>query len=219
MSPQAIHERLKQFEEAGLINACEIENVLWVTDSSFPFAEAAKSAESLHVHVKVDDTAQLPRQQFIDWGAQVENEKEGFVKFVYPEGVNMIFSSIPVSQEELAEEACSRRRRPFLDHVGIDIRQENDETKSVFERIPCDAQSRNWQVASQGGDDQPVYCCHVEVGRKHWVYPAEDAKHRAPLEFALGPLKVNAEASGCDLRPANPYTHPDAANQTPCCGG
>ena len=68
-----------------------------------------------------------------------------------------------------------------------------------------------WGHAAQGSSGKPVYCCHVEVAEKHWLYPKENGCPGIPLEFAFGPLIVNIDSSGCDLRPANPLTTaPDA---------
>ncbi|MDI1449999.1 hypothetical protein [Polyangium sp. 6x1] len=44
--------------------------------------------------------------------------------------------------------------------------------------------------------------------RKHWVYPSE----RVPVEFALGPLTINPDKSGCDLRPSDPRLGPPKAS-------
>jgi alkylhydroperoxidase/carboxymuconolactone decarboxylase family protein len=55
-----------------------------------------------------------------------------------------------------------------------------------------------------------VYCCHVEVGAKHWVYPPAQSGRAASIEFAFGALKINGTSMGCDLRPIDP-AHPEAA--------
>ena len=53
-----------------------------------------------------------------------------------------------------------------------------------------------------------MFCCHVQVSAKHWVYPRTGLS--IPLEFAYAPLIVSEIKSGCDLRPADPRTTPAA---------
>jgi alkylhydroperoxidase/carboxymuconolactone decarboxylase family protein len=180
------------------------------------FADALRLAETLHLHIKVDDTHQLPINEFFRAGAQLDHQKNGFVKYRFPGDINAIFSHIKVSQDELLETEENRRPRPFLDHIGIDLRQETPETRAVFDALPAMAAADNLPLASQGGPGRPVYCCHVEVSEKHWIYPSGvEGKPGIPLEFAYGPLKVNPDKSGCDLRPANP-SQVDPAS-IPCC--
>ncbi|QIS19924.1 hypothetical protein [Nocardia terpenica] len=49
----------------------------------------------MRVHVKVDDVAALPHERIRVKGAAPENEAPGYVKYPFPGGINMIFSSIP----------------------------------------------------------------------------------------------------------------------------
>jgi len=123
----------------------------------------------------------------------------------------MIFSAIPVAEDDRLVDV-TRRPKPFVDHVGIDLRREVPEVKAVFDATPGRAEALGWAHRAQGGD-RPVYCCHVEVGAKHWVYPGAEG---ITIEFAYGPLKVNADSMGCDLRPIDPR-HPQAA-AVGCCG-
>jgi len=188
-----------------------------IYDPAFPFADAMALADSIHVNVKVEDTADLPREKIEAMGPTVENEKEGYIKFAFPDGVNMIFSSIDISQDDRVESAEARRKRPFVDHIGIDIREDSERSREVFDAIPRRAARVRWDHVAQGGGDQPVYCCHVEVAAKHWVYPPkQEGRLAIPFEFAIGELKVHGEAQGCDLRPARPGTE---AAQSPCCEG
>ncbi|MDQ6685358.1 MAG: hypothetical protein M3Z16_09530, partial [Pseudomonadota bacterium] len=174
-------------------------------------------AETVHLHIKVDDTEALPRAQLAAAGAELDHAKPGFVKFRLPGAVNAIFSHIRVAQDDLADASVPGRSRPFLDHIGIDLRDESAAVRQVFAQLPAKAATLGWSVASQGGA-QPVYCCHVEVAAKRWLYPpALEGAARVPLEFAYGALKVDPEKSGCDLRPADPSTAKPAANAS-CCG-
>ncbi|MCW5560186.1 MAG: hypothetical protein KIT22_20400, partial [Verrucomicrobiae bacterium] len=129
----------------------------------------------------------------------------GYENYRFPDGVNAIFSSIPVAQDNLAETPENRRPRPHLDHLGIDLRQEQEPVKAGFDAVPERAGDLGWGHIPQGGKGRPVYCCHIEVAEKHWVYPPEGAGHAGiPLEFAFGHLKTNAFKAGCDLRPSSP---------------
>jgi len=183
--------------------------------STFPFADALTRAESLHVHIKVDVVSELRLDEIASTGGRLEYQKEGFVKFCFPDGLNVIFSSIPVSQDELIEGPVARRGRPFVDHFGIDLREENDEVKRVFDAIPCTAKKLGWGHVAQGESGQGVHCCHVEVQAKHWVYPlSENGAPPIPLEFAYGQLKINDQSGGCDLRPMDPAQQGAAENVT-----
>jgi hypothetical protein len=128
---------------------------------------------------------------------------------------------IKVSQDELLETEANRRPHPFLDHIGIDLRDETDAVRQTFDALPEAAGTLSWAHASQGGVDRAVYCCHVEVAEKHWLYPpdesADEGQHTGiPLEFAYGTLKLNPDKMGCDLRPAHPEKIDPASIS--CCG-
>lgn len=174
--------------------------------ADFPFADVVAQADSLHIHVKVDDTEQLPFENLENVGYRIDHRKHGFIKFVHATGIHLICSSIPVSEEELRENASDRRVRPFVDHLGIDLRTATENAEGVFAEVPRLAKQEGWCLVEQGGDGRAVRCCHVQVARKHWVFPSGDApKPHLPLEFAYGPLRINADgASGCDLRPMSP---------------
>lgn len=203
--------------DLGLVNQREVDTVLAIFEPCFAFAEALDAADSIHVHVKVDDVAAAPHTALCAGGGLVDNGKPGYIKYNFPGGINIILSSIDVSEDDLAETPCERRPRPFVDHIGIDLRRDTDDVAARFNLVPDKAGSLGWSTVPQGGPDRPVYCCHVEVGRKHWVYPAGDkCGDGIPLEFALGELKVNAESSGCDLRPTRPGTAASGASQQ-CC--
>lgn len=205
---------LDDIEKMGLVNAWEAATVLGIFEPCSPLAETLAVADSMHVHIKVDDVALAPHDRLRAKGGTVENGKEGYVKYAFPGGINVILSSINVSQDDLVETPCARRARPFVDHIGIDLRRETAEVLARFEAVPELAAERGWSHVPQGAPGKPVFCCHVEVGRKHWAYPPDTpGAPGIPLEFAFGPLKVNPVASGCDLRPARPGT---AASRESC---
>jgi alkylhydroperoxidase/carboxymuconolactone decarboxylase family protein len=203
--------------QCGLLTGHEIEVVNRLGVPETPLDNAVELAETVHLHIKVDDTHKLPINQFFEAGARLDHQKDGFVKYRFPGAINAIFSHIKVSQDELLETEAHRRPRPFLDHIGIDLRDETEAVRKTFDALPGAAGTLNWTHASQGGPDRPVYCCHVEVAEKHWLYPPDEGQHTGiPLEFAYGALKVNPDKMGCDLRPANPEKIDPASIS--CCG-
>lgn len=209
---------LSTLAKLGLLNEQEIAVVTELGGPESRFRETLNLAETLHLHIKVDNTDQLPINDFFKAGAELDHQKQGFVKYRFPGAINAIFSHIKVSQEELIETEVNRRPRPFLDHIGIDLREETAQVRAAFDALPQVAEEEHLPLASQGGPDQPVFCCHVEVAEKHWLYPPDRHGHPGiPLEFAYGALKVNPDKSGCDLRPADP-NKVDPASIPTCCG-
>ena len=208
-------QSLDTLRRCGLVTDTELEAVHGLEGR---FGKEVGLAETIHLHIKVDDTHALPVNEFFRAGAELDHGKDGFVKYRMPGAINAIFSHIKVSQDELMETEANRRPRPFLDHIGIDLRAETAPVREAFEALPEVADELAWSVASQGGPDKPVYCCHVEVAEKHWLYPPDAEGHPGiPLEFAYGELKVNPDKSGCDLRPADP-SKVDPASIPSCCG-
>ena len=176
-------------------------------------AAALRHAETIHLHVKVDDTGALPRAALEAGGARWDHGEEGFVKFRFPDGVNAIFSHIPISRDDLREPAGARRPRPFLDHVGLDLREVTRASRAAFARIPEVAMARGWAWVNQGGQGAGVRCCHVEVEEKHWLFAAPGL----PIEIAFGPLVRRDGPPGCDLRPADPREAPACVPGAACC--
>ncbi len=202
----------------GLLSDQEVAVVNDFGNPDSRFYDTLDLAETLHLHIKVDNTDVLPINAFFKAGAELDHQKSGFVKYRFPGAINAIFSHIKVSQEELLETEATRRPRPFLDHIGIDLRAETPVVRAAFDALPKVALEEHLPHASQGGPDKPVYCCHVEVAEKHWLYPPDEDGHPGiPLEFAYGALKVNPDKSGCDLRPADP-NKVDPATIPTCCG-
>jgi glyoxylase-like metal-dependent hydrolase (beta-lactamase superfamily II) len=203
------------YRELGLVSQDEVAGLDWLLATEGPYATHIAAADSVHTHIKVADTADLPRERILASGAHAESEKDGYVKFAHPGGINFIFSSIPVSEDERLPQAVTQPR-PFLDHAGIDLRRETSAVRELFDALPAFGASLGWRHVAQGGEGKPVYCCHTEVGAKHWLYPPQAAAPwNRPLEFAFGPLQLHGNAMGCDLRPIDPAHSPAEAAR--CC--
>ena len=203
----AVTDTLTWLQAQRFLNSPEFETAAGMFEPDFQFGGPLLLADSIHLHIRVDDVAALPREAFFERGAILENDRRGYVKFCFPGGVNAIFSNIPCAVTDWVESEERLLPRPRLDHLGIDLRRENDIVKHGFDHIPQRANALGWGHVPQGGKGRPVYCCHIQVAAKHWVYPPEAKKGlRIPLEFAFGPLKSNGSDAGCDLRPAAPGT-------------
>jgi hypothetical protein len=165
------------------------------------------NAESIHVHVNAERIAGLPGEDQLTAACRETHGDDRERKFIFDSGLNVIFALDPTAQDEFIPGAVTRPK-PYVDHVGIDMRDETDATKAVFDGIPTAATLAGWTHVAQEG---PVRCCHTEMGPKHWVYPPEGPTgNRRPIEFAFGELKQSDEYLGCDYRPIDPR-HPLAA--------
>lgn len=211
------------FVELGLLPPGELAALHAFLGDDCPFADALREADGIHVHGRVDEVAAMPHAAIREAGGRVENERDGYVKYAFEGGINMIYSSVDVAEDDrLAVE--HRRPRPHLDHLGIDLRRESPEVRAIFDSVPSRAASLGWRAVSQGSDDKAVFCCHTSVRLKWWVYPNEHDVLSRPIELALGPLEIHAETLGCDLRPIDP-AHPLAekaacgGSAAPSCGG
>lgn len=184
----------------------------------FEFAGAVRLAESIHIHLKVEDTEALPFDDFATHGGTRANGKAGYGKYYFPDGLNLIFSTIPIAQDDLRETEDAKRPRPFLDHIGIDMREESDFVRAGFAKLGSRADELGWGHIPQGGKGRPVYCCHIEVAEKRWVYPPRKPHGSGiPLEFTFGPLKMNDFKAGCDLRPSSPVIAEVTVPTPQCC--
>ena len=195
-----------------LISACERMQVNAVL-GDFLLEPCLDRAETIHLHVKLDDTDRLSIAALEAAGGILDHGRSGFVKYRMPGRVNAIFSHIPVSVDDLRECDRSRRARPFLDHIGIDLRRVDEGSRAAFQALPAAAAARGWAHVPQGGGGQVVRCCHTVVDEKSWLFPV--AKGARPIEIAFGPLRDGAGAAGCDLRPSHPAL---AAPGQACCG-
>jgi hypothetical protein len=212
LSLDNVNELTGYFDRLGILPADAKMRLLELMSEHFVFKAQLVVAESIHLHIKVPDTDLLPHENIMRKGANPQNAKEGYIKYVFPGGYNFIFSSIPVSQEEKL--GINSYHYPHLDHIGIDIRDEREEAYSFFQKIPCLATSKEWPSRKQGGDGKKVSCCHVQVNEKYWVYPPGSVY----LEFAFGRLFVNENSFGCDLRPADPSLNIAEEDGNTCCG-
>ena len=210
LDQRAFDETLQFFGELGLITEAERAEVLAMFDPAFPFADVLAAASSVHCHVKVDDVDRLPHDRILARGTHAESCTQGYVKYPFPGGINMIFSSIPISEDDMLTDAPPAPPA-VLDHKGIDLREESPALRALFDGVPSVALGRGWRHVGQGGGGTPVYCCHTEVEEKHWVFPnLDDAGQSRPIEFAYGDLVIHDAKMGCDLRPIDP-AHPRAA--------
>lgn len=214
----AVDQVLTNVEKLSLISAVEHQEILSVLDSGFPYAQALGFTDSVHAHVKVADVDGLPHVELAGLGYRPENAEPGYIKYATDAAVNLIFSSIPISVDDQIPGAVGPER-PFMDHVGIDMRNEAPDTRAMFDSIPARAAELGWREVPQGGGDQAVHCCHAQVKAKHWVYPPSCWQGwRRPIEFAFGPLVIFDKKMGCDLRPIDP-AHPMAQGAaSSCCG-
>lgn len=214
---EAIETVLGRAGAAGLLGDTEAAEILSMLEPGFPFAQTLEYTDSLHAHIKVDDVDSLPHDYLTGLGYRSENAAPGYVKYATGAGINLIFSSIPIAEDDSIPGAVTLPK-PFLDHVGIDMRDESAATHAEFDAIPGYAAALGWREVPQGGPE-PVHCCHTQVKAKHWVYPPSGwTGWRRPIEFAYGTLVIFDEIMGCSLRPIDP-AHPLAAVQAaPCCG-
>ena len=216
LSVEPITEVLKHFHDFKLISQAEMTEALALFHPGFPFIDQLAMAESIHFHVKVADVDKLPHDDIVLLGARTESQKVGYIKYSFPCGVNMIFSSINVAEEDRVSLQDSKEK-PFLDHVGVDIRQLNLSSREVFNGIPAKVKQLGWDHVHQGSIRKPVFCCHTAVSEKEWAFPHGCTRHFRPIEFAYGPLHIHQNQMGCDLRPIDPL-HPDAGKvQQSCC--
>jgi diadenosine tetraphosphatase ApaH/serine/threonine PP2A family protein phosphatase len=214
LSPEAWAPTLEAFRRLGLLSDEETAEALLLLDPAFPFFAAARLADSVHLHVKVDDVDRLPHETILALGTHAENARPGYVKYPFGGGLNLIFSSIPIAEDDLLSEP--RAGKPFVDHFGIDLRRESGLVRATFEDVASLARRAGWPHKTQGGAGRLVFCCHATVSEKAWVYPsAEDGRWRRPIELAYGPLVIGEEMNGCDLRPIDPR-HPQAAEAVAC---
>ncbi|MEV0238276.1 hypothetical protein [Nonomuraea sp. NPDC050786] len=212
----AVGNVLSEAQTLGLISDLERAELLSVFTPDFPYAGVLEFTDSVHAHVKVDDVDSLPHHELKNLGYHPENAEPGYIKYATDAAINLIFSSIPIAQDDNIPGAVTLSK-PFMDHVGIDMRDEAAPTYEAFEKIPALAAELGWREVPQGGSG-PVHCCHTQVKSKHWVYPPETWQGwRRPIEFAFGTLVIFDKKMGCDLRPIDPG-HSLAPQNSPCCG-
>ncbi|MEU8082615.1 hypothetical protein AB0B57_03135 [Micromonospora sp. NPDC049101] len=199
---------LKFFAERRLITADEAGLVSELFDPRFPFAAAIGIADSVHVQVKVADIAALPHEDILSQGVTAQRDATNFRKYGFPDGLAVIFTSGAIAEEDLIPGAVTRSL-PYVDHLGIDLREDSADSRAVYDDIAARAVAAGWRHVRQGGPQTPVRGCQCEVPEKSWVYPPNgpDGRNR-PIEFAFGELELIAGAdNSCDYRPIDP-AHP-----------
>lgn len=199
-----IERDLRLFTAHGLLTEHEAAQVQEMVADDFAFAAAMGTADSIHVHVNAEYVVGLPGEEVLRAACREAHGDDRERKFIFDSGLNVIFAVDPTAQDEFIAGAVTRQK-PYVDHVGIDLRDESDATREIFDAIPAAAAKAGWRHVAQAG---PVRCCHTEMGPKHWVYPP-DGPHgnRRPIEFAFGELKQSDVYLGCDYRPIDP-AHP-----------
>ena len=96
-----VRKTLETALELRLLQDGETRYVMTAFAPDSPFAPAVGLADTMHVHVKVDAVHALPHPELRAAGGTVENEKDGYIKYAFPSGMNLIFSSIAVSHDDL----------------------------------------------------------------------------------------------------------------------
>jgi alkylhydroperoxidase/carboxymuconolactone decarboxylase family protein len=213
LDPQRVPTVLSVLRDLTLLSRAERDALDAILDDAFPFRAALARAETIHVHVRVDDVASLAHDRIRAAGGTVENQRDGYVKYAFEGGVNAIFSAIDVAEDDRLT-GTIRRKRPHLDHLGIDLREESPSVRALFDEAPDKAKALSWRHVAQGAPNKPVFCCHTSVAEKHWLYPS-GAAFAFPIELAYGALQIHGGKMGCDLRPIDP-AHPQAS-QVACC--
>jgi hypothetical protein len=202
---EACERTMSLFSSLALLSRPEVEQVLSLLDRDFEFAEIMSFAESVHVHVEVDNIEDLPVREIERSGVSSIDryQKPDMVKYSYNGGINVIFSAFPISQDDLI--AGGGLTKPFVDHLGVDLRDESADTRAIFNTIPERAVAVGWRHVHQAA---PLYCCYTACSEKHWVYPPTPARPGyRPIEFAFGALRKFDSNMGCDYRPIDP-AHP-----------
>jgi hypothetical protein len=97
LEQQSVAGLLAAYQDMKLVSEPELRETLSLFEATHPLRAAVGAADSLHMHIKVDDTAALPRADIVALGGTPESEQAGYVKFAHGNGLNMIFSSIDVS--------------------------------------------------------------------------------------------------------------------------
>src|SRR5258708_28824640 len=142
---------MEDIAQLGLVSKDEISYVTTALQPCHAFADGVALADTLHLNIKVDDIACLPEEFAYSRGAKKENAKDGYVKYAFPGNVNVILSAINISQDDLVEAQLGKKKpRPFLDHVGIDLRQETAPVRQFFDAIPYLASKAGWPTVSHG---------------------------------------------------------------------
>jgi hypothetical protein len=85
-----IVDTLAWFCGIRLLSEFESRIVESLFEPCFEFAEVVKLAESIHIHLKVEDTETLPFDDFVHHGGVRASGRLGNGKYCFPEGVHTI---------------------------------------------------------------------------------------------------------------------------------
>lgn len=195
----------------GLLSATEQHQIFDLLDPSFAFALAMGSAASIHAHIKLFDPNSVHHDALLDAGAIPSICMDGYVKYRFPGGVEVVFSSIPVAVEDLAPRRALGGR-PFLDHLGVELNLSH-RAKAAFDAVPSLAAAEGWRHLAQG-HSHSHNVSPVKLGGKHWVFPGEVPTGTSrPVEFALRPLLAPEWNPDFEpLRPVDPLLAAFAGN-------
>jgi len=101
LDPTAFATTLEFFTSLDLVTEAEVSEVLAMFAPDFPYAQAIALADSVHAHVKVPDVDALPHDRIRACGVTATSETDGYIKYRFPGGINMIFSPIPISEDDM----------------------------------------------------------------------------------------------------------------------
>ncbi|NND75592.1 MAG: hypothetical protein HKN44_11360 [Ilumatobacter sp.] len=199
---------LDQATAVGLVRPEHHEHVTGVLADP-AFERAVQLATSVHLHSKVEQVAELPLADIRGWGVETERRTPGYVKFGFGAQVHLIFSELD-DFEEAHLATFERPSWPYLDHIGIDLRDRTEATAAAWHDLPDRLRAGGRAVVRQHG---PVLGCYAKVDDKIWAFSGDPAAQESepPVEIALGPLALFDVTVGCTLRPK----HPAAASRQP----
>ncbi|MEV0237991.1 hypothetical protein [Nonomuraea sp. NPDC050786] len=217
LNPSSFTPTLDFFTDQKLISPDEAGLVTDLFADDFPFTDALSIAESVHVQVKIDSFSRLPHESILAQGVVTERDVPGFRKYGFASGLAMIFTTGPIAEDDLIPGAVTRAL-PFVDHLGIDLREESERSRDIYAEIPNRGAQAGWRHVRQGGPESPVRGCYCEVSEKRWVFPPDGPEGRGrPIEFAFGEIEIFQGDVGCDYRPIDP-AHPLAHKALPLIG-
>ena len=184
----AWQQTLEQFRALGLVSEAEIEEALSLLDPAFPFFAAMRMADSVHLHVKVDDVDDLPFSKILALGTQRRERSARLCEVSVPgrHQPDLLLHSDRGRRSVVRSAAAETVRRSFRNRSAPRDGHRARALRGHAGRGPA----RRLACKSQGGGGRPVFCCHSMVAEKYWVYPPpEGSRWTRPLEFAYGPLR------------------------------
>ena len=87
-------------EKQQLLDKEELQAVHDVAAENFPFAEQVAAAATVHFHIHVNNIEELPHELLQSHTGKIVNKAEGYIKYEFDDGINFIFSHIPVAQRK-----------------------------------------------------------------------------------------------------------------------